>query len=73
VAGPGGTLESRITSDTSQISQLGEQITSMNEMLDLREKALQQTYAKLEAAIAQNTAQTQALIQQEESFTSSTS
>jgi flagellar capping protein FliD len=52
---------------------LGEQITSMNEMLALREKALQQTYAKLEAVIAQNTAQTQALIQQEESFTSSTS
>jgi flagellar hook-associated protein 2 len=73
VAGPGGTLDSRITSDTSQISQLGEQITSMNEMLALREKALQQTYAKLEAVIAQNTAQTQALIQQEESFTSSTS
>jgi len=70
-AGPGGTLESRITSDTSQISQLGSQISSMNELLALREKALQQTYAKLEGVIAQNNAQTQALLQQAESLSSS--
>ncbi len=68
VAGPGGTLESRITSDTNQISELGNRITSMNELLALREKALQRTYAQLEGIIAQNNAQTQALAQQAESL-----
>jgi flagellar hook-associated protein 2 len=71
VAGPGGSLESRIHSDTSQISQLGNKISSMNELLAVREKALQRTYAQLEGIIAQNTAQSQALAQQAESLSKS--
>jgi flagellar hook-associated protein 2 len=69
-AGPGGTLEDRVNGDSDQISQLGNQITSMNELLALREKALQQTYAQLEAVIAQNDAQTQSLVKQSESLSS---
>jgi flagellar hook-associated protein 2 len=69
-AGPGGTLESRITGDSGQISQLGQQISSMNELLAMREKALQQTYAQLESVIAQNTAQGDALARQSESLSS---
>ncbi len=45
VAGPGGTLEARTTGDTTQITELTSQITTMNEMLAVREKALQATYA----------------------------
>jgi flagellar hook-associated protein 2 len=70
-AGPGGSLEARINGDSSQISELGNQITSMNELLALREKALQQTYAELESVIAQNTAQGDALARQSESLSSS--
>jgi flagellar hook-associated protein 2 len=53
---PGGTLEARVTGDTNQITQLSHQITNMNEMLAIREKALQATYAQLETVLAQNTA-----------------
>jgi flagellar hook-associated protein 2 len=70
VAAPGGSLETRITGDTSQITHLGDQISSMNEQLALREKALQQTYAELEKVISQNNAQTQSLTRQSESLSS---
>ena len=69
--GPGGSLEARINGDSSQASQLGLQITQMNEMLAQREKALQRTYAELEGVISQNEAQTATLEKQSE--TSSTS
>jgi flagellar hook-associated protein 2 len=69
--GPGGSLEARTNGDSSQVSQLGLQITSMNEILALREKALQRTYAELEAVISQNEAQTATLDKQSESSSSS--
>jgi flagellar hook-associated protein 2 len=68
VAGPGGTLEARTNGDTTQITELTSQITTMNEMLALREKALQATYAQLESAISQNTSQADWLTSQEASL-----
>jgi flagellar hook-associated protein 2 len=68
VAEPGGTLEARANGDTAQITELTSQITTMNEMLALREKALQATYAQLESAISQNTSQADWLTSQEASL-----
>jgi len=56
-AAPGGAIESRVNGDGTQVTQLTIQINAMNEMLAEREKALQETYAKLEAVISKNTAQ----------------
>jgi flagellar hook-associated protein 2 len=55
--GPGGAIDATVSSETSQISELNHQINNMNEILAVREKALQATFAKLEAAISRNTAQ----------------
>jgi flagellar hook-associated protein 2 len=68
---PGGTLEARASGDGTQISQLASQIGTMNELLAQREKALQETYAKLESVISHNTEQSDWLTQQEESLTKS--
>lgn len=68
VGGPGGGMEARSTSDGSQIIELNRQITNMNEILVQKEKALQQTYAQLEAVISQNTAQSNWLTKQTESM-----
>lgn len=70
---PGGTLELRSNGDGSQISQLTTQITSMNEQLAEREKALRATYAALEGVISQNTSQSAWLTNQANSLSSSTS
>ena len=64
----GGSLEARANADASQITQLTSQINNMNEMLALREKALQRTYAELEAVISQNNAKSDWLTQQSESL-----
>ncbi len=56
LAEPGATLESRINGDTAQVREMKEQIATMNEMLANRQKALEQTYAELEAVISKNTA-----------------
>jgi flagellar hook-associated protein 2 len=56
-AEPGGTLDTRITGDGTQITQMGRRITVMNEMLAQRQKALQATYARLEGVISKNTSQ----------------
>ena len=68
VGGPGGTLEARTNGDNTQITQLTSQITTMNEMLAVREKALQATYAELESAISRNTSQANWLTSQEASL-----
>jgi len=70
--GPGGTLEGRLNGDAGQIAQLTSQINNMNEMLLVREKALQATYAQLEAVMSQNNAQSAYLTRQLESLGSST-
>lgn len=68
VSEAGGGLETRINGDTSQITELGKQIASMNEILTDREKALQQTYAELESVIAQNNDQESFITKQAESL-----
>jgi flagellar hook-associated protein 2 len=68
VSGPGGTLEARANGDSAQITQLTSQISTMNEMLAVREKALQATYAELESAISRNTSQANWLTSQEASL-----
>jgi flagellar hook-associated protein 2 len=65
---PGGAIEARVTGDATQISQLTSQINTMNQMLAQREKALQATYAALEAAISKSTAQGDWLTEQTESL-----
>ncbi len=67
-AEPGGTLDGRIEGDTRQITNLTHQIATMNEMLAVRERALQITYAKLEAVISQNSAQGAWLTSQEKAL-----
>jgi flagellar hook-associated protein 2 len=57
VAEVGGTLEERSQGDGAQIRELTTQIATMNELLAVREKALQQTYAELETVISQNSSQ----------------
>ena len=70
-ANPGGSLDSRITGDGEQVSHLTRQITTMNEMLALREKSLQATYATLEGVISRNSAQSSWLASQAEALSKS--
>jgi flagellar hook-associated protein 2 len=69
--GAGGTIEARVNGDGAQITELSSQIKTMNEMLVQREKALQATYAALEAVISKNTAQGDWLTEQAESLSRS--
>ncbi len=69
---PGGSLEARANVDASQITQLTSQINNMNEMLAVREKALQHTYAELEAVISQNSAKSDWLTEQAASLNKQT-
>lgn len=62
----GGGIETRINGDTAQVTELQSRIASMNEILADREKALQETYAQLEAVISQNDAQSSFLAKQAE-------
>ncbi len=66
---PGGAIDATVTGDASQITRLSHQISNMNEMLAVREKALQATFAQLEAVISQNTAQGNFLASQIETLT----
>jgi flagellar hook-associated protein 2 len=68
VAQVGGSLESRITSDSHQVSELRSRIASMNEILLTREKSLQRTYAELEGILSQNLTQSNWLVSQSESL-----
>jgi flagellar capping protein FliD len=53
----GGVLEARIQGASSEISALGRRMSTMNELLVERQKALQATYARLEGVISQNQSQ----------------
>jgi flagellar hook-associated protein 2 len=70
-AQPGGAIEARISGDTAQITQLGRQMDTLNELLDERQKALQATYAKLEGVISQNQSQASWLASQTTSLNAS--
>ncbi len=56
-AEPGGTLETRINGEGSRITELGEQISTMNEMLAVRQKALQEEYIAMEKIVQDNKSQ----------------
>ncbi len=56
-AGPGGSLEARIEGDTTQATQMSHRITTMNEMLAVRQKALQSEFIAMEQVVQQNQAQ----------------
>jgi flagellar hook-associated protein 2 len=51
-AQPGGTLDSRISADNSQISDYGNQITQMNASLTLQQQSLTNEYAQLESTLS---------------------
>ena len=53
-AGPGGTLESRISGDGEQASELSAKIATMNEMLAVRQRTLQSEFEAMEKVVAQN-------------------
>jgi flagellar hook-associated protein 2 len=56
-AGPGGSLEARITGDNTQTSELGNRIAAMNEMLAVRQKALESEFAAMEQIMSKSQAQ----------------
>ncbi|MGD0452446.1 MAG: flagellar filament capping protein FliD [Solirubrobacteraceae bacterium] len=67
-AEPGGAIEVRSNGDGAQVTRLTMQINALNEQLVQREKALQATYAELEAVISKNSSQSSWLSQQTESL-----
>src|ERR1700722_1950188 len=71
VAEPGGTLETRANGDGEEVRSMKLRITTMNEMLAVRQKALEQTYARLEAVISKNSAQSSWLTSQAEQLSAS--
>jgi flagellar hook-associated protein 2 len=71
VSEAGGSLETRINGDGAQVTELTSQITTMNELLLQREKSLQETYAKLEGIISQNSSQATWISSQAATLTSS--
>jgi flagellar hook-associated protein 2 len=71
-AEPGGAIASRLSADEARTSDLASQISSMNELLAQREKALQATYAALESVISENDAQSSWLASQEKTLEANT-
>ncbi|HEX5308096.1 MAG TPA: flagellar filament capping protein FliD [Solirubrobacteraceae bacterium] len=67
----GGGLEARIVGEGSEITSLGQQVASMSELLEQRQKALQATYAKLESVISENQSQASWLASQTTSLNAS--
>jgi flagellar hook-associated protein 2 len=53
-ADPGGTIDSRIQGDSSDITQLGNQISSMQSALTDKQNSLVQEFAQLEASLSSN-------------------
>lgn len=51
---PGGNLEARTNGDAEQITQLTSRMTTMNEMIALHQRTLQQQFAAMEAAISRS-------------------
>ncbi|HEX3690082.1 MAG TPA: flagellar filament capping protein FliD [Solirubrobacteraceae bacterium] len=63
-ADPAGTIAARLTGDNSQISNLGNQITSMQSALTDKQNFLVQEFAQLEAALSSNQSQSSWLTSQ---------
>jgi flagellar hook-associated protein 2 len=56
-AGPGGSLEARLTGDSAQTAELGTKIATMNEMLAVRQKTLESEFAAMEKVMAESQSQ----------------
>jgi flagellar hook-associated protein 2 len=56
-AGPGGALDARIEGDGTQATEMSRRITTMNEMLAVRQQALQSEFIAMERVVQQNQAQ----------------
>ncbi len=56
-AAPGGTLDTRIEGDSTQVTQLSSRITTMNELLVIRQKTLQAEFLAMEHVVSQNQSQ----------------
>ena len=65
-ADPGGAIASRIEGDETEITQIRSRVTTMNDMLSVREKALVKEYAEMDAALARNSTQLSWLTSQSE-------
>ena len=63
-ADPGGTIDARVNSDNSEISNLGTQIASMQSALTDKQNFLVQQFAQLEAALSSNQSQSSWLTSQ---------
>ena len=63
-SGAGGSLETRINGEEGQIRDMRLRVSTMNRMLLVRQKALEQTYAQLETIISRNSAQSSWLTSQ---------
>jgi len=64
VAGPGAALELRVNGDSTQVSEMASRITTMNELLTVRQKTLEEQYEAMEKAIAKSKAEGEYLTQQ---------
>lgn len=56
-AAPGGTLDTRIEGDSTQVTELSSRITTMNEMLAIRQKTLQSEFLAMETVVSRNQSQ----------------
>ncbi len=56
-AEPAGAIETRITGEASRLAEMGEQITTMNELLAVRQKSLQAEYLAMEKAVQESQSQ----------------
>lgn len=63
-SGAGGSMETRITGEERQLREMKLRVSTMSQMLLVRQKALEQTYAQLESIISRNTAQSSWLTSQ---------
>lgn len=63
-ADPGGTIDSRIQGDDAQVTQLGNQISSMQSALADKQNQLIQQFAQLESALSSNQSQSSWLTSQ---------
>lgn len=72
-AAPGGSMEARITGDTTQTTELSSRIANMNEMLAIRQKTLESEFAAMEKIMAQSKTQSSWLSAQLSSMLSSDS
>jgi flagellar hook-associated protein 2 len=70
VGGPGGTIDTRIQGDTSEIGDLRDQIDNLNAIVAQRQTTLQAQFANLEALLSQSQSQSNWLASQINSLSS---